>query len=345
MDTLPLETLQHIFQLACTDGAYTGCSLSLVSHAVRTIACTARFHSVSLDASLHRLQVFVDLYQRECDLGQKYKPRVRHLHVSFPFIPPRNPRASDLQPTATPEYLSAAQTLFQLVAADLVTLVVQFTNGGSMNLPLIARPFPHLLEATFVGVQDFRTLLSTSEDANSATPLFPVMSHVYVVPSRRPGALCLPFWAANAPRATHLSVSRAEDHLEEISAAVGVRVRLERSWYRMNVDWDRDPGPPSPPTFELPLTPTYPSVRHLLVQPGPGPVGARCGNAWMGHNQRRLGLRQMGRSCRAIGVEVVEAEALVYGKSIYETVRHGWLARINDSGDAMGFLGAVAHRR
>ncbi|KAH9854442.1 hypothetical protein C2E23DRAFT_818711, partial [Lenzites betulinus] len=33
VDTLPLETLEHIFELACVDGGYTGCSLSLTSRA------------------------------------------------------------------------------------------------------------------------------------------------------------------------------------------------------------------------------------------------------------------------------------------------------------------------
>ncbi|OJT02581.1 hypothetical protein TRAPUB_6885 [Trametes pubescens] len=86
MDTLPLETLQRIFELACTDGGYTGYSLSLVSRGIRAAARTTRFHSISLLATLHRLQSFVDSYKRKCDPSQDDKPRVQHLHIVFPSI-------------------------------------------------------------------------------------------------------------------------------------------------------------------------------------------------------------------------------------------------------------------
>ncbi|KAI0371054.1 hypothetical protein BV20DRAFT_1051825 [Pilatotrama ljubarskyi] len=72
MEALPTETLQSIFELACTDGGYTGCSLSCVSKRVRAAASTIRFQSVSLVVNSHRrrLQSFVALYQRESGGGQ-----------------------------------------------------------------------------------------------------------------------------------------------------------------------------------------------------------------------------------------------------------------------------------
>lgn len=86
MDTLPLETLQRIFELACTDGGRTGHSLSLVSKGIRAAARTTRFHSIVLIASPRRLQLFLDLYQRECDPTRGGKPRIQHLHVAFPVV-------------------------------------------------------------------------------------------------------------------------------------------------------------------------------------------------------------------------------------------------------------------
>ncbi|EIW62616.1 uncharacterized protein TRAVEDRAFT_42965 [Trametes versicolor FP-101664 SS1] len=86
MDTLPLETLQHIFELACTDGGRTGNSLSLVSKGIRAAVRTTRFHSIALIASPRRLQSFIDLYRRECDPARGDRPRIQHMHVAFPYI-------------------------------------------------------------------------------------------------------------------------------------------------------------------------------------------------------------------------------------------------------------------
>ncbi|KAL1945975.1 hypothetical protein VTO73DRAFT_1977 [Trametes versicolor] len=84
MDTLPLETLQQIFALACTDGGFTGCSLSLTSKAVRAAVRTIRFHSVSLVAYPARLDSFVGLYAQECDPTLGDIPKVQHLRLVIP---------------------------------------------------------------------------------------------------------------------------------------------------------------------------------------------------------------------------------------------------------------------
>ncbi|KAI0373488.1 hypothetical protein BV20DRAFT_962649 [Pilatotrama ljubarskyi] len=84
MDSLPQETLRGIFELACTDGGYTGNSLSRVSKAIRAASRMARFHSISLIANPRRLASFLALYERECNLDPAERPRVRHLFVAFP---------------------------------------------------------------------------------------------------------------------------------------------------------------------------------------------------------------------------------------------------------------------
>lgn len=442
MDTLPLETLQRIFQLACTDGGHTGNSLSLVSKGIRAAARTTRFHSIALIASPQRLQLFIELYERECDPARGDKPRIQHLHVAFPYIE-RGPvvhvvngddmfwplaHSRSLEPSPSPlaqsnvktlaeraavaardtfegaagtsttrapeaaqkhnatrpsmwkrallavrryrlaapdrlighhrtgysahrttspkplglatyeAYRDAAQTLFRVVAPDLVTLAVQygFTYGGPMPLPIVDHPFPHLLEATFVGVADPRTLLS---DANSeaATPFFPSLTHLYIVPAYAGGApgLCLPFWTTHAPGVTHLGVSRAEDFIYDIADAMGLRVPREHPYYLFNgLAGDSDSNyPPQPPP-----TPLYPSVRHLVLQPGPGPIGAWCGNAWMDHGARIQVMKRVCGDCEAIGVEAFQAEAPVDGGfvSYYERARRGWLERIDDTRDEAG---------
>lgn len=88
IDNLPLETLQQIFELACTDDGYTGNSLSLVSKGIRAAARTTRtcFHCISLVATPRRLQAFLELYEPECSSARGDKPRIQHLHLAIPCI-------------------------------------------------------------------------------------------------------------------------------------------------------------------------------------------------------------------------------------------------------------------
>ncbi|KAF8649355.1 hypothetical protein AX16_005864 [Volvariella volvacea WC 439] len=48
LDIFPPETWERIFSLACTDGGYTGRSLSLVSRKCHSLSQSARYHSVSI---------------------------------------------------------------------------------------------------------------------------------------------------------------------------------------------------------------------------------------------------------------------------------------------------------
>ncbi|KAI9059231.1 hypothetical protein FKP32DRAFT_1580386 [Trametes sanguinea] len=83
MKRLPLDLLRRIFELACTDGGYTGNSLSSTSKAIRTASRATRFHSVFLNAGPRRLQSFLSLYERGCDASLGEKPPIRHLYASF----------------------------------------------------------------------------------------------------------------------------------------------------------------------------------------------------------------------------------------------------------------------
>ncbi|KAL1945758.1 hypothetical protein VTO73DRAFT_1760 [Trametes versicolor] len=435
MDVLPLETLQQIFELACTDGGITGCTLSLVSKGIRSAARTTRFHSISLVVTSQRLQSFVDLYKRECEPAQDDKPRIRHLHVAFPYIeldfdtytddanvlwpletsrspdPRQGPAPSsipehsndayvtvtfpnpspnspgitagasrcrtavmqqwaghhrirldasadfrhDLSPSspeyssgsfASPhnpathrEYISAAQTLFRLVAPDLLILVIYAVpTAGGLRLPVIERPFHSLREATCVGVTDFRTLLIDSDDTKAA-PLFPAMTRLHLVPPDRCG-LSLSIWSAHAPHVSRLGVTRAESHVEEIERAVGAGLAkslvppLGTSWRglrmpsseELNSRW----GPPSPWSQsppESPLAPTYPSLRHLELELTP--IEAVCEDTWQWYGEQFERLRQMVSRCGEVGIKAVEAEVPVEEQfhDYCERARLRWLER------------------
>lgn len=413
IEDLPLETLQRIFELACTDGGYTGNSLSLVSKGIRAAARTTRFHSISLIASPHGLQLFVALYERECDPGRGDKPRIQHLHVAFPSIPPEcrsySSSSCSLEPApveayvpvirrsgyiigtrsqpsilkrsilaikqfgtktvqrlighrritrrhkATPshantdylgpktyrEYISKVQALFRLAAADLVTLVVQCgdRSRGPPDLTIIEQPFPSLLEATFVGFQDSFLLISPDIDLATMTPLFPAMTHLHVAPTLS-GRISLPLWFIQAPYVTHLCVSRAEKHLQEIASAVGVRIEpifpTTVQYHLPHYDTSGS-GAPSDRS-QVPRVPAYPSVRHLLVQPSSS-IASWCGYARMVFIDRMSVLRQIECSCEAMGIEAFEADPPGDGFfpcDEYEPARRRWIERMHDGRDAAG---------
>ncbi|KAI0666586.1 hypothetical protein C8Q78DRAFT_983704 [Trametes maxima] len=213
MDTLPTTLLRRIFELACTDGGYTGNSLSLTSKAIRDASRTARFHSISLVASPRRLHCFLLLYKRELDRtpapGTTFC--IRHLYVTFPEvrkdrrnrtaykIPPRSTSPSDAKSHSltTPqrqyipcprerddllnslEFLEAVRMLFRLVAPTLWTLAVQvgFSRHGGLQTHTFEQSFDALRELTLVGIEDTNALFA---DNVQSTPLFPAVTHLRV---------------------------------------------------------------------------------------------------------------------------------------------------------------------
>ncbi|KAI0633611.1 hypothetical protein C8Q77DRAFT_1058093 [Trametes polyzona] len=264
-------------------------------------------------------------------------------HPDMPTFSDGEEDEDPIDPTSTTEYLNASQTLFRLVAPDLVTFVLQygFTAGGTLRLPFIRKPFPNLREATFVGVSDSQSWFI--DDAETVhQPLFPALTHLSLL---APGEknLPLPFWSQHAPRVTHLSIAYPQygENWNELAAAVGVRAKVnlieEAGW-----------GSPAPLgdsiQQEHSLRPTYPSLRYLLVRPGPGPIGKFPGVSWTRYRARVSALRVMVRRCLEVGVMAALAEApkdLLFA-SYYEGARWSWLQRIDEDGDWAGCWGWIA---
>ncbi|KAI0780290.1 hypothetical protein C8Q74DRAFT_755798 [Fomes fomentarius] len=224
MDRLPIEVLEHIFQFACSDGGYTGCSLSLTSKAVHAVAQSARFHSVALVMEIERINSFVALYKRQCVLAIDAKPRITHLHLSLlprvvATIPGKPDSYSDSDSDDMPELVNVSESeddedaillyceplraLFQLIADDLHTLVLPPLNGGGDTAwaPLFARPFLSLRELTFLRHGD--PCAFVTEDYPTGTPLFPVLTHLHLAATNAYG-FTFANWATHAPHLTHL---------------------------------------------------------------------------------------------------------------------------------------------
>ena len=87
MHNLATELLEDIFELACTDGGYTGCSLSLVSKHIRALSRLNRFHSISLvSGTAQQLARFLNCFDAECEAARAQNggrtPLVRHLCIA-----------------------------------------------------------------------------------------------------------------------------------------------------------------------------------------------------------------------------------------------------------------------
>ncbi len=80
MTFLPTELWHHIFSFSCTDGGYTGASLSMASRALRAYSTAYRFHSVRL-SSLNSIEKFLSCKAFASSASADYP--VRHLVLSL----------------------------------------------------------------------------------------------------------------------------------------------------------------------------------------------------------------------------------------------------------------------
>ncbi|KAI0822941.1 hypothetical protein BC628DRAFT_626964 [Trametes gibbosa] len=331
MDSLPLETLQRVFELACTDGGSTGNSLSLTSKGIRTAARRVRFHSLYLTADRAPFQEFVTFLARESGRAESERPRVRHLLLdlggSASWYKPSFPAKQELLrtysgPTNSPSHAAAQSTvvsdvdedsqesaahlitseavqkLITLVAGDLWSLFIHvgaYTLHPDLQFPILEHTFPLVREAAFLGICEPKHLLRVGAPPSLA---FPAATHLHISPPLNNSQLSLPEWCTIAPHVSHLYISGIghRNQVQQLADAVGVHVE---------VSIFARPPPESPP----PIHPrTYPTVRHLLVEPGPRPRRGYCGNPSIAHSAMRHGLVQIVQECtRTPGVDAVAA--------------------------------------
>ncbi|KAI0819662.1 hypothetical protein BC628DRAFT_1401514 [Trametes gibbosa] len=272
MLSLPYEVLEDIFQLACVDGGFTGCSLALTSRAIRDTARTTRFRSVSLLAHPRRVDSLLSLYHAQRRIPGAHKPQITHLYLTLP----PGFRAS----TAPAESLRA---FFSATAEDLHSLVVQvnflYYDGypdTPFKLPIISRPLPRLREITTVNLIDPRILAD-----GDVRPLFPAATHLHSIPTTHssgdPGSL--PGWSAHAPNATHLRISGIDPipsryFQRALQAALDLsdpELRSATAWVAERATPVPAGEPASPPAtaaapIQQPLMKRHPHLRCIALQ-------------------------------------------------------------------------------
>ena len=113
MDRCPPEILYKIFALACTDGGYTGSSLSLVSRHIHATSFPVRYHTVSL-WGFPRMCMF----QKTLAPMSSYPPAVHHLFISDGHVP-----------VSGTEVLEEAASIISTLAPTLITLAGSLRPG------------------------------------------------------------------------------------------------------------------------------------------------------------------------------------------------------------------------
>ncbi|KAI1795088.1 hypothetical protein LXA43DRAFT_993427 [Ganoderma leucocontextum] len=252
MESLAVELLEGIFTLACTDGGYTGCSLSLVSKNIREASRGARFHSVSLmESSLCQMNEFSACFraERKRALAKGSTPRVRHLCVAGSrdeqnrFRSKREeqapPRIGSGGMSSSPCWMYAAgttrmdvgpdqQLAFDDAVAEILTAVSQdlhtlsvchgwATYAKHFRMPTVdGVTFPALEDLTLVGMEwNFRTNHGMFGPPTAALPNLARLHISDVGASGR--YIDLAHWSARAPRLTHLRLTNMGPYADAFS--------------------------------------------------------------------------------------------------------------------------------
>ncbi|KAI0711064.1 hypothetical protein C8T65DRAFT_188289 [Cerioporus squamosus] len=297
MEVLAPELLDDIFALACTDGGFTGCSLSSVSKHIRAASRAARFHSISLTGSPQQPTQFLSCFLAERAAAAIRTPTIRHLHLvamqkEKPWRAPEEVQRESRQITnQTARYIESVATLIRLVAQDLETLCLVHNHGWMqlIQLPNIGCPagaFPMLRELTLVGPDPF---VATGA---AMSPFYPRLERLHLgFPTYFPWDLSFDSWATRAPGVTHL-------YLSEVNGAPPAVVDA--------VDVSR---------------PTFKNLRHLLMRPI-RPEGDRS------VQDHDFLVEVLGLFCETAAIH---AEVVPYGKSPHEwegTAKQEWLERL-----------------
>lgn len=234
MDRLAVELLEQIFLLACTDGGFTGASLSRVSKHIRAVSRAARFHTIALLSPFPgKLEQFASCYVQERALSLGATPKVRHLLVASAIRQTDSARVV-LKPSPdgdASKYLpdvndvkkqrEASQrelrkfhmdvaALLQLLAPDLLSLTLVHCHRygkPEMRFPdTIEVPggFPLLQELTIAGIQP----RFTSPECPSGS-LYPSLERLHLSLVALSGCpdLNIVAWGDNAPKLAHLRIS------------------------------------------------------------------------------------------------------------------------------------------
>lgn len=231
MEHLAVELLEHIFTMACTDGGFTGCSLSLVSKHVRAASQAARFHSIALaSGSPPQVAQFTACLTTARAESTGTTPRVRHLFlVSAKRTIELQSRPKDEDDTERLKYIADVTELLRIIAPNLYTFCVIHGHrplSQELHVPFAGIRYPLLQEFTLVGSGRIDGSLATGPSPN-----YPSLTrvHLWFCGLGYTMGVHVGFpqlWTEHAPHVTHLRISnlgyRASDVIHPLkSLALG----------------------------------------------------------------------------------------------------------------------------
>ncbi|TFK92854.1 hypothetical protein K466DRAFT_187605 [Polyporus arcularius HHB13444] len=306
MEHLAVELLEHIFTMACTDGGFTGCSLSLVSKHVRAASQTARFHSIALaSGSPPQVAQFTACLTTARAESTGTTPRVRHLFlVSAKRTIELQSRPKDEDDTERLKYIADVTELLRIIAPNLYTFCVIHGHrplSQELHVPFAGIRYPLLREFTLVGSGRIDGSLATGPSPNypSLTRVhlwFCGLGHTMGVHIRFPQ-----LWTEHAPHVTHLRISNlgylASDVIHPLNS-----LALDNC--------------------------SFPALKRLVVQPAPGPApGGRCGNPYTAHGRFLGNLQEMRHQAKR-PFALVEAGERMSGSDFEGPAIREWLDRV-----------------
>ena len=205
--SLPTELLQEVFLLACTDGGYTGCSLSLVSRRFRSAVWPIRYHSIALYGQ-KRIVNFTTQYKTTCHAASP-PSKIRHLFLMSHRPLRRCAVYVNDEPDKAAAAAAAIASLLALLAPDLetLTLATAFRRTDPF-CACYADGFPRLRALT-IASRTHVADLPNSGAVRLPAPLFPRLERLHFamyVPNRGFEHL-LAYWATLAPEVVELRLS------------------------------------------------------------------------------------------------------------------------------------------
>jgi len=247
----PVEILTKIFSFACTDGGYTGRSLSLVSTHFHDASLPVKFQSIILRgfdqtkafctfiqsspfparSRVQHLLVVHGKKKRPLPVGQDWESlSISDLvHVLETYqLPPliereklsriRNEpwlKAATIQ--RTENFYSDVQSILRLLADELETLSLVLPASADIPSLLSSVRLPSLLEFTVVGGM-FPIISPTTQESRDADkqPIFPSVQYLHILGGVDHGVLLV----ENSPSLTHLRVSDIGAMPADLTAAI-----------------------------------------------------------------------------------------------------------------------------
>ena len=258
MERVPIELWQKIGEHACLDGGLTGCSLSLVSHAMRDMTRDVRYTSVAL-TSQKACFIFAHLLD-----SISSRPTIRHLLFSF------NAHSTVLD-ISSQRRQGLLENAYLRILVHASTTLVTLTQLGFGHINVISKAelcFPRLRDLSIPGLPYSHTQGSLPHPS-----AFPVLKRIHVCNTTTIQGLELwEYIAEHVPsvETVRLTNTGQDRYLPSVLRVLLGAPALPADESRTSIAGIDDRLPPGSPNFSraTAIAAKLPDLMHVIVQPG-----------------------------------------------------------------------------